>query len=174
MTRTVELLEIPTGTALLSLRPRIEAALSGTGPALAPVAAGDTAQIALLTEAFSLGAALSRAEDDPDDPTAIVIATSGSTGTPKGTLLPRSALAASAAATQTRLGPDGHWLLALPAHHIAGLQVLLRSMAAGSEPHILDTGRPFTAERFLLATNELPSGPRYVSLVPTQLHRVLQ
>ncbi len=165
---------MPTGPALLSLLPRIEAALSGVGPALAPVAAGDTAQIALLTAAFAPGSALSRVEDDPADPTAIVIATSGSTGNPKGTLLPRSALAASASATQARLGPDGHWLLALPAHHIAGLQVLLRSMAAGSRPHIMDTGRPFTAEHFVAATDELPQGPRYVSLVPTQLHRVLQ
>ncbi len=174
MRRTVELLEIPTGPALLALRPRIAAALSGEGPALAPVAAGDERQMALLTEAFGLGTALARDEDDPTDPTAIVIATSGSTGAPKGTLLPRSALAASAAATQARLGPEGTWLLALPAHHIAGLQVLLRSMVAGSRPHLLDTGEHFTAERFVVAVKELPPGPRYVSLVPTQLHRLLQ
>ena len=141
---------------------------------MAPVLAGDATQIALLTAAFALGSALASTEDDPADPTAIVIATSGSTGTPKGTLLSRSALAASAAATQARLGPPGSWLLALPAQHIAGLQVLLRSMATGSEPHVLDTSLPFTAARFAGAVGRLPAGPRYVSLVPTQLHRVLQ
>ena len=174
MSRTVELLEVPTGSALLSVLPRLAAALSGEGPAVAPVLAGDAAQIALLTRAFGLGSALGSTEDDPADPTAIVIATSGSTGTPKGTLLPRSALAASAAATQARLGPPGRWLLTLPAQHIAGLQVLLRSLATGSEPHVLDTSLPFTAARFAAAVSRLPAGPRYVSLVPTQLHRVLQ
>src|SRR4051794_21226368 len=173
MTRTVELLEMPTGPALLSVLPRLAAALSGDGPAVAPVAAGDASQIALLTKAFRIGSGLARNEDDPADPTVIVIATSGSTGPPKGTLLHRSALAASAAGTQARLGSAGSWLLALPAHHIAGLQVLLRSLATESSPHILDTGLPFTEQRFVRATEALPGGPRYLSLVPTQLHRVL-
>ena len=174
MTRSVELLQMPTGPGLLAVLPKLAEALSGRGPALAPVAAGDTTQIALLRKAFGIGSPLARHEDDPTDPTAIVIATSGSTGPPKGTLLPRSALVASAAATQARLGPVGCWLLTLPAHHIAGLQVLLRSLATSSEPQIMDTCLPFTAERFAEAVDRLPSGPRYVSLVPTQLHRVLQ
>src|ERR1700712_1937907 len=152
MTRTVELLEMPTGPDLLAVLPRLRDALSGRGPALAPVAAGDHARIALLTAAFGVGAALAEAEDDDDDPPAVVIAPSGSTGPPKGTLLPRSALAASAAATQRRLGPAGAWLLALPAQHIAGLQVLLRALATDSEPHILDTALPFTADRFVAAS----------------------
>ena len=171
--RTVELLEVPTGGDLLALLPRLADALDGRGPALAPVAAGDHQQIAILTQAFGIGEPLGPGEDDGADPTAIVVATSGSTGTPKGSLLPRSALQASAASTQRRLGPPGNWLLALPAQHIAGLQVLLRSIASGTEPHILDTGDTFTADRFTAATDELPDGPRYVSLVPTQLHRIL-
>lgn len=171
--RTVELLEIPTGPALLELLPRLADAVAGIGPALAPVATGDHAHIELLREAFGIGHPLGAGEDDPDDPTVIVIATSGSTGTPKGTLLTRSALAASAAATQKRLGPPGSWLLALPAQHIAGLQVLLRSLAAGTDPYLLDTGEPFTPTRFIRASDTLPDGPRYLSLVPTQLHRLL-
>jgi O-succinylbenzoic acid--CoA ligase len=173
MARTVELLEVPNGLALLDLLPRLTDALAGVGPALAPVAAGDRAQIELLTEAFGIGLPLAEGEDDPADPTVIVIATSGSTGTPKGTLLTRSALAASAAATQARLGPPGCWLLALPAQHIAGLQVLLRSLAAGTDPYLMDTGEPFTPARFVRAAAGLPVGPRYLSLVPTQLHRIL-
>ncbi len=171
--RSVELLELPTGPALLDLLPRLADALAGHGPALAPVAAGDRARIAELHAAFRTGTPLTDGEDDPDDPTALVVATSGSTGTPKGTLLTRSALTASAAATAARLGAAGTWLLALPAQHIAGLQVLLRSLATGSRPHVLDTGLPFTPERFARASAALPDGPRFVSLVPTQLHRLL-
>ena len=80
--------------------------------------------------AASLIGPLAAEEDDDADPTAFVLATSGSTGEPKGALLPVSAVRASAAATQSRLGGPGTWLLALPAQHIAGLQVLLRSLLA--------------------------------------------
>ena len=38
---------------------------------------------------------------------------------------------------------------------------------------MLDTGRPFTADRFAAARAADAGRPRYVSLVPTQLHRVL-
>jgi len=173
MTRTVELLPIPTGPALLEVLPRLADALAGIGPALAPVVAGDRGRIRMLTAAFGIGEPLAEHEDDEDDPTAVVVATSGSTGDPKGALLPRSALQTSAAATQRRLGPGGTWLLALPAQHIAGLQVLLRSLASGSTPHVLDPAAPFRADRFTAAVDRLPAGPRYVSLVPTQLHRLL-
>lgn len=173
MARMLEMLEMPTGPALLDILPRLADALSGNGPALVPVAAGDHDGLAALAVAFAAGTPLGHPEDDPDDPTAIVVATSGSTGIPKGALLSRSALAASAAATGQRLGPPGTWLLTLPAEHIAGLQVLLRSIATGTVPGILDTRPPFTPERFTEAAERLPSGPRYVSLVPTQLHRIL-
>jgi O-succinylbenzoic acid--CoA ligase len=128
--------------------------------------------------ALQCGEPLGAAEDDDDDPTAFVVATSGSTGLPKGALLPVSALHASGAATQQRLGGPGRWLLALPAHHIAGLQVLLRCAAAGVPPDVLDTAEPFTAARFVdaVAAMAAPTGEfrrRYVSLVPTQLHRIL-
>jgi len=174
MARLVEFLEIPTGQALLSALPRLAAALAGNGPVLAPVAAGDHLQQKLLSAAFGIGSAVRPEEDNADDPTAIVIATSGSSGTPKGALLSSAALASSAAATQRRLGPAGIWLLSLPAQHIAGLQVLLRSLALGTEPHVMDTSTTFSAAGFVAATSRLPSGPRYVSLVPTQLHRILQ
>ena len=65
------------------------------------------------------------------------------------------------------------WLLALPATHIAGLQVLLRAVRAGAEPTVLDTAVPFTADRFCAVVQRMPAGPRFTSLVPTQLVRVL-
>ena len=187
--RRLEILEIPTGEALLDLLPRLARALGGDGPALLPVAAGEAGMV---PDQLRVGDPLDPGEDDDGDPTALVVATSGSTGPVKGVLLPASALTASADATRCRLtcrdgwhphrgnGPapvprprSGQWLLALPAQHIAGLQVLLRCLAEGSEPSVLDTGAPFTAARFTAAVAGMPTGTRFTSLVPTQLTRIL-
>ena len=180
MPRMLQALPVPTGQRVLTIIPALQAALAGSGPVLLPVPAGDQAAAAALTEALAAGTALAAWEDDPHDPTALVVATSGSTGTPKGSLLPASALLASAEATRDRLQPahsrDSRrptWLLALPATHIAGLQVLLRAVAAGTEPAVMDTAPSFTAERFVRAVQDMPPGPRFTSLVPTQLHRIL-
>jgi O-succinylbenzoic acid--CoA ligase len=111
--------------------------------------------------------------DEPAEPdTAVVIATSGSTGAPKGVLLSARALTASAEATHARLGGPGHWLLATPAHYIGGLQVLVRSLLAGTEAAFL-TGAGFRADDFAAAAAKLKGGPRYTALVPTQLVRLL-
>jgi O-succinylbenzoic acid--CoA ligase len=64
-------------------------------------------------------------------------------------------------------------VLALPGHYIAGVQVIVRSFAAGAEPHPIAPG-PFRAEAFAAAIRTLPADRRrYSALVPTQLHRVL-
>ena len=191
MARTLEAFPVPTGERVLDLLPRLRWALDGNGPALLPVPAQDATETARLTTSLAAGAALAAMEDDEHDPTVLVIATSGSTGAPKGALLPGSALAASIEGTRRRLAnlpvladtssyrlPGGEndsasWLLALPAHHVAGMQVLLRSIVAGAEPVILDTAPPFTAELFTAAVQRMPAGRRFTSLVPTQLHRVL-
>ncbi|MGM7671047.1 AMP-binding protein [Microbacterium sp. A93] len=103
-----------------------------------------------------------------------VVRTSGSTGTPKQTLLSRDALAASAAATAARIGGEGQWLLAVGLQFVAGLAVLSRSLHAGTVPVPLAPG-PFTARGFAEATDRLERGTgfRAVSLVPTQLARLL-
>src|SRR5699024_10563268 len=98
---------------------------------------------------------------------------SGSTGAPKGVLLSGAQLAASAAATEARLGGPGQWLLALPVHHIAGMQVLLRAARSGTEPVVLDSVDSFDPAAFVTAARRLAGPHRYVSLVPTQLRRVL-
>jgi O-succinylbenzoic acid--CoA ligase len=108
---------------------------------------------------------------DPD--TAVVIGTSGSTGVPKGVTLSAPALLASATATHERLGGPGHWILALPVHHIAGLQVLVRSVVAETEVSTVDSTDGFTPQAFLAAAQHLPAGRRYAALVPTQLSRLL-
>ncbi len=106
--------------------------------------------------------------------TAVIIATSGSTGEPKGVLLSASALTASAHATHARLGGPGHWLLATPAQYIGGLQVLVRSLVAGTAPAVLP-GSGFRPDNFAEAAAPLLAldGPRYTALVPTQLGRLL-
>ncbi len=73
-----------------------------------------------------------------DDDVALVVTTSGTTGAPKGALLTAGALTASATATHDRLGGPGQWLLALPPYHIAGIQVLVRSLLAGTMPVEMD------------------------------------
>ncbi len=112
----------------------------------------------------------------PDEATALVVGTSGSTGVPKLAMLPGAALLASAAATHERLGGPGAWLLAMPPHHIAGVQVLLRCVAAGTEPGFVDLSRGFTAAAFVRAATAFgDSGGdrRYTAVVPTQLRRLL-
>lgn len=115
------------------------------------------------------------------EPIALVVGTSGSTGTPKRTALTARALAASAAATERFFGSNSdaasQWLLALPAHYIAGAQVLARSILAGTAPVIARSViEPvhFSPEVFLQAVEQMSSARRFISLVPTQLHKLLE
>src|SRR6478736_9825900 len=123
-------LAVPSGTSALSLLPLLADALAGDGAVL-PVPADDARQTSLLTASL-------RAGEPIDDEVAVVVSTSGTTGVPKGAMLTASALTVSAEATHRRLGGAGRWLLALPAYHVAGLQVLVRSVLGGSTPVALD------------------------------------
>ncbi|HZL03201.1 MAG TPA: AMP-binding protein, partial [Cellulomonas sp.] len=97
------------------------------------------------------------AEADVPDDVALVVRTSGSTGDARQVLLSAGALRASAAATETRLGGPARWLLALPTTHIAGLQVLVRSVLAGTDPVTVPPG-PFRTETFAAASAQLATG----------------
>lgn len=115
------------------------------------------------------------------EPIALVVGTSGSTGTPKRTALTARALAASAVATERFFGSNSdaasQWLLALPAHYIAGAQVLARSVLAGTAPVIARSViEPvhFSPEVFLQTVEHMSSARRFISLVPTQLHKLLE
>ena len=124
---------------------------------------------------------------------ALVVGTSGSTGAPKQTALSVRALRASARATerffadypssgsakQRRVVSEdpAQWLLALPAHYVAGAQVLARSVLAGTTPVVaasVTDGVSFTPEVFLNAAERLSCARRFVSLVPTQVHKLLE
>jgi o-succinylbenzoate---CoA ligase len=142
----------------------LQQVLKGHAPALLPVPAGTDHGSTL--SALRVGEAI-------DDDVALVVTTSGTTGTPKGALLTAAALTASATATHERLGGPGRWLLALPPYHIAGVQVLVRSLLADSVPVELDVSSGFDVGRLPSAVDELGSGRRYTSLVAAQLAKAL-
>lgn len=143
----------------------LDDALTGRTGALLPLA-GDDAGSRVIAEALRVGEPI-------DDDIALVVPTSGTTGVPKGAMLTAAALQASAIATHRRLGGPGSWLLALPAHHIAGAQVLIRSLIAGTTPVRLDISDGFDATALTAAIAALGSGRRYVSLVSNQLAAAL-
>jgi o-succinylbenzoate---CoA ligase len=154
----------------------LAAALDGTGPAILPLDADLPAgRLAELLAAFAPDTI-----EDPDGVTtarsgqkkgaaegsAVIIGTSGSTGAPKGVELSAAALLHSARASLARIGarPGERWLCCLPATHIAGIQVLVRSLVSGTDPVLADRAEAETVAA---------SGCAYVSLVPTQLRRLL-
>lgn len=142
-------------------------ALDGTHTLVLP--GGPVTELTAVTHPASAPAATSGTAAG----TALVVHTSGSTGTPKAVALSASALTASARSTERFLHGPGQWLLALPHTHIAGAQVILRSLQAGTEP-VVHTGA-FSADSFTQAAQKLTGDhPLYVSLVPTQLVRILQ
>lgn len=114
-------------------------------------------------------------EHPPANPEAavVLVGTSGSTGAPKLAQLSARALTASARSTIEALGGPGQWLLATPATHIAGIQVLVRSAITDIEPVVIEPGG-FTPGRFAAAADHLTHERRYVSLVPTQVLRLLE
>ena len=138
-------------------------ALDGTGPAILPLDATlPASRLRQLTDAIAPDAGVA-------DDTAVIIVTSGSTGEPKGVELSAAALCHSARASLARLGAAdgrdaGGWLCCLPVTHVAGLQVLVRSLLSSSERTVAPT---------LTATALSESGCSYVSVVPTQLVRLL-
>ncbi|WP_240607222.1 AMP-binding protein [Cryobacterium aureum] len=134
----------------------LRAALAGNGPAVLPVPVGSAAAIL----------------SDVPRRVAVVIETSGSTGAPKRVMLATNALLAGAAASAVVLGGAGQWLLALPVHYIAGVQVLVRSIAAETSPLVLPPGH-FDPQQFRRLAETMTEPLRYTALVPVQLARLL-
>ncbi|CAN5446200.1 o-succinylbenzoate--CoA ligase [soil metagenome] len=99
--------------------------------------------------------------ESPREPEPLVVETSGSTGRPKRVQLSRRAVLASVTATERRLGGAGRWVLRLPPSYVAGIQVVCRSLVAGHEPVGVEEPWP-------------DDDGWFVSLVPTQLHRMLE
>jgi o-succinylbenzoate---CoA ligase len=171
---------LPPADAAGRMLEALAAALDGTGPALLPLDPSlPRPRLAALLDAFapshietpegtqrSTATAPTQSARGVGPDTALVIATSGSTGQPKGTELSAAALLASARASLRRIGasPGERWLCCLPAFHIAGVQVLVRSLVSGTDPVVASDLNPAA-----LAA----SGCAHVAVVPTQLRRLV-
>jgi len=154
----------------------LAAALDGSGPAIVPLDAGlPPARLAELIgvlrpgsveDAEGVTTVRSGAGEGVAEGTAVIIGTSGSTGAPKGVELSAAALRHSARASLDRVGarPGERWLCCLPGTHVAGLAVLVRSLTGGTEPVLAERADAETVAA---------SGCAHVSLVPTQLQRLL-
>jgi O-succinylbenzoic acid--CoA ligase len=165
MTRPLAVVPAEPRGVLAALR----AALAGDGPAILPRAAPLRRAVGYATTGNAAPASLPA---EVPRRVALVVETSGSTGVPKRVALSADALLASAAASETSLGGPGQWLLALPAHYIAGVNVLVRSIASGTTPVFLPEGH-FDPKVFVEASDAMDAPLRFASLVPTQLLRLL-
>ncbi|HEX7405542.1 MAG TPA: AMP-binding protein [Candidatus Nanopelagicaceae bacterium] len=136
-----ELLPVPAECSITQVMVDLAKALAGTGPALG---FGDLKSTHVPHRV------------------AVVIGTSGSTGTPKEVGLSSSALLASARASNKFLGATygEKWSLLLPLTHIAGVNVLVRSLELGTFPMDLRNATEYPKADF-------------TAIVPTQLFRAL-
>ena len=115
---------------------------------------------ALLVALKGDGPALSTSRtsfDEVDSNIALVVSTSGSTGAAKDVALSANSLLASARSSHKFINAKvgQRWSLLLPTTHIAGINVLVRSIELGTSPVSVEAEADFTA------------------IVPTQLHRAL-
>ncbi len=101
----------------------------------------------------------------------LVLFTSGTTGRPKAAKIPFCAVEASCrlSAQALGLGEDIRWLCPLPLYHIAGLSILYRCAFSGGTVLLQSTFDPLRVREAL--EREAATA---VSLVPTQLYRLLE
>ncbi|MFD0690007.1 AMP-binding protein [Actinomadura fibrosa] len=178
MERRLHAVVLPPGPRL---RDALAAALDGSGPAICPLSpdlpepALRDLLAALAPHAVETADGTRHPSRTPEpvpvaDDTAVLIATSGSTGTPKFVELSSAALRHSAAGTLARIGaaPADRWLCCVPTSHISGIQVLVRSLVAGTDPIIHPRFDTTAVDAALTASPGL-----HIALVPTQLRRLL-
>ena len=138
--------------------------------AFGPARAGRAVAASALEEARP-SAGASAAEGAPAAPGAwAVIWTSGTSGRARGVALPAAALAASARASQARLGLGAadRWYASLGLAHVGGLALVTRAAALGSS---MATTARFDAEAFSRLVDD--GRVTHASLVPAMLRQVL-
>ena len=101
---------------------------------------------------------------------ALLLFTSGSTGKPKGVVLSynnllQSSLSANGVLRHTQ---GDKWLLSLPLYHIGGFTIIVRALLFGGAIIIPDSIRTTDLSNAIIKHK-----PTHVSLVPTQLKRML-
>jgi O-succinylbenzoic acid--CoA ligase len=101
-------------------------------------------------------------------PGSVAVFTSGSTGNPKAAVLTEKNIQASAAAANERLSFDKNssWLLSLPLYHVGGLGIVFRVLQAGGTIVV-------PAQNDSIEDSLEKFEPSHISLVSTQLHRLL-
>lgn len=103
---------------------------------------------------------------------AAILFTSGTTGKAKAAQLTFGNFAAAAEASRHRLGtgPRDRWLLTLPLYHVGGLAMVVRACMDGAPLVLMTPDRDADAIARALVNERIT----IVSLVPTQLFRLLQ
>ncbi len=99
-----------------------------------------------------------------------IVFTSGTTGKPKAAQITFGNLYHSALASTQRIGrqPNDRWLLKLPLYHVGGLSILFRACLDGTSVIFPDTHADQPLTQLITATQ-----PTLISLVPTQLYRLI-
>jgi O-succinylbenzoic acid--CoA ligase len=107
----------------------------------------------------------------PRHKVAAILFTSGTSGTPKAAQLTYGNFASNAYASSRRIPvqPTDRWLLCLPLYHIGGLSILMRAAMYGTSVVIPPDTR---IESIMRALHE--NQITHVSLVPTQLYRMIE
>jgi O-succinylbenzoic acid--CoA ligase len=107
--------------------------------------------------------------ETPLDRPSTIIFTSGSTGVPKAALhtFGNHYYSALGSNTNIALAQDDRWLHSLPLYHVGGLSILFRCLLAGATVALPDPAQPPGDAIAAL-------GATHVSLVPTQLLRLLR
>jgi o-succinylbenzoate---CoA ligase len=171
---------VPAGPdGLSTLRPLVQEALGGTGPAVAPIP--EIGRFTSATAADTIRRVLR--PDDSDAPlehpdVVAVVATSGSTGDPKGVHWQSSAITHATRALNTLLGGPGAWVIALPLTSAAGLMALMRSVVSDTPSLAVQSlaGEvPFSVEDFAATTRQASelNERLYVSLIDEQMRRLM-
>ena len=150
-----------TGTQLV-VKPRLN--LASVVEMLAVSLAGATAVV--VSPDRSHTGQQTRLADLDRRPAHTILFTSGSSGEPKGVRLSSANWEAAARASVEHLGHrfGQRWLCVLPLHHVGGLSIIYRALFSGGA--VVVEGEPGMADRWL-------DRVEWVSLVPTQLYRIL-
>ncbi len=100
---------------------------------------------------------------------ALLLFTSGTGGAPKAVCHSLCGIQHSAHVTAVALdlAPGDRWLLTLPLHHVSGLSIVMRCLAVGAACILSSRETP-------LAEQILRHAPTHLSLVATQLRRLLE
>lgn len=103
------------------------------------------------------------------DAPATIIFTSGSSGSPKAAehSVANHYYSARGSSHNVRLSSKDCWLLSLPLYHVGGIGILFRCALAGAALALPESGES-------LESAQARYGATHISVVPTQLYRLLQ